>query len=54
MSKSRQRGRIYCKALPVYECAMNFGGRDKFQSTNRALWMLVLTVTRLRILDQDR
>lgn len=45
---------IYSKALPVYECAIIFGGRDRFQRANRVLWMIVLTVTRLKILAQDR
>ena len=48
------RRSIHCKALPVYECAIAFGGRDGFQSTNRALWMLVLTITKLRLLEQDK
>lgn len=43
---------IACKALPVYECAMLFGGRDGFQRANRTLWMLVLTATKLKILPQ--
>lgn len=51
---SGMRKYIACKALPVYECAMLFGGRDGFQQANRALWMLVLTATKLKILPQNK
>jgi len=49
----RMRHSIHCKTLPVYECAIAFGGLDGFQSANRVLWMLMLTVTKLRLLEQD-